>query len=85
MPLYEYQCQGCKNQFSALKKIAEKDTPSPCPECQSSETDRLISGFATSGGGGGARSAPPPRPGGFSWGGGCWRVGLPLNFKKNPV
>jgi len=31
MPTYEYQCQSCKNEFTALHKISE--AAPPCPEC----------------------------------------------------
>jgi putative FmdB family regulatory protein len=40
MPIYEYQCRGCGNQFEAL--VRKSDTPA-CPKCESNDLERLIS------------------------------------------
>jgi putative FmdB family regulatory protein len=45
MPIYEYECRGCGEQFELL---VLKDTVAACPECQSRELEQLISGFAVS-------------------------------------
>ncbi len=56
MPVYDYHCTHCKTTFSVRKSISELDSPSACPECESLETQRLISVVAIfSGGNGGER------------------------------
>jgi putative FmdB family regulatory protein len=42
MPLYEYQCRGCGNQFEAL--IRTGDVPA-CPTCKSGDLERILSLF----------------------------------------
>ena len=46
MPIYEYKCCACGNQFEYLVLPA---TPDPaCPSCQSRELEQLLSLFGTS-------------------------------------
>ena len=48
MPTYDYQCQACRNAFTAQHKINE---PSPhCPQC-GGEVRKLLSAPAVHGGG----------------------------------
>ncbi len=46
MPIYEYQCLSCENEFQKLilKKNEEKDLF--CPKCDSRDIKRLISRIA---------------------------------------
>ena len=46
MPRYTYRCQACQTQFEVRKHMADVDTDTLCPECQSLETQRLISNVA---------------------------------------
>ena len=43
MPLYEYRCPACGEQFSDLARVGEAN--SECPECGSADARRLVSGF----------------------------------------
>lgn len=43
MPLYEFICSACENDFSCHYSIAERDTQTECPACNSTETRRIIS------------------------------------------
>ncbi|MBK8027223.1 MAG: zinc ribbon domain-containing protein [Chloroflexi bacterium] len=43
MPVYDYHCAHCNSSFPVRKQISELDSPTACPECQSTETQRLIS------------------------------------------
>jgi putative FmdB family regulatory protein len=45
MPIYEYQCRHCGQQFELL---VLKGTVAACPSCQSCDLDQLLSGFAPS-------------------------------------
>ena len=61
MPLYEYECPGCKKRFEAFKRLSERKHDEPCPSC-SRQSKRVLSGFAVVGGtaaSGSARSAAP--------------------------
>ena len=40
MPIYEYSCRSCKNQFELL--IRGPKTP-VCPECKTEDVERLLS------------------------------------------
>ena len=43
MPIYEYKCRACGEQFEAL--VRASDTPE-CPSCHARDLERLISMFA---------------------------------------
>ena len=50
MPIYEYTCSRCQEQFELLVRGAsEADRPPPCPGCGTSDTHRILSGFAVAG------------------------------------
>ncbi len=57
MPIFEYKCNKCGTEFEEL--VSSTDSKVECPECGSSDVDKLISGFASlhgSGFGGGGCS-----------------------------
>jgi putative FmdB family regulatory protein len=43
MPLYEYECQSCRQRFELLVR---EQTVLACPSCHSEEIDRQLSVFA---------------------------------------
>ena len=45
MPIYEYQCRGCRSTFEQL--VLPKGT-AQCPTCQSEDLERLLSQFGVS-------------------------------------
>lgn len=51
MPIYEYHCEHCDQDFECL--VMGSDKPE-CPHCSSHEVQRLLSacGFVSKGGGG---------------------------------
>jgi putative FmdB family regulatory protein len=67
MPLYEYACTSCQNQFEAL--VRSTDTPE-CPVCHGTALERKQSVFAAHASGG----APEQMT---SLGGGCGTCGDP--------
>jgi putative FmdB family regulatory protein len=42
MPIYEYKCRECGNEFEELT-FAKTSDPVPCPSCKSEKTERKIS------------------------------------------
>jgi putative FmdB family regulatory protein len=51
MPLYEYACKTCANQFEALVRPSEEPE---CPACHGTALERRLSVFAAHTGTGGA-------------------------------
>lgn len=45
MPIFDYECRKCGEQFEML---VLKGTVAECPACQGQELEQLISGFAVS-------------------------------------
>ncbi|MCE5258032.1 MAG: zinc ribbon domain-containing protein [Chloroflexi bacterium] len=54
MPLYEYTCQECGEQFEKLVRFSSTDQPIVCPNCRSTKCTKSISLFGTSHTSGGA-------------------------------
>ncbi|MEE9248634.1 MAG: zinc ribbon domain-containing protein [Dehalococcoidia bacterium] len=46
MPLYEYKCPGCGNQFDLLRRMSQADEPVSCPSCNNG-AQRVLSVFAS--------------------------------------
>ena len=44
MPIYEYKCKNCNNQFEALVLGRER---SRCPKCRGLRLEQLLSAFST--------------------------------------
>ena len=49
MPLYEYECRDCGQEFEELVSINSEETP-PCPECGSTHVEKQMSLFGRAGG-----------------------------------
>ena len=45
MPIYEYYCSTCKQEFEALKSLSQADEPANCKTC-SEPGERLLSTFS---------------------------------------
>lgn len=45
MPLYEFHCQDCNNDFEKRRSMREADAPLKCPECESEDVTRKLSLF----------------------------------------
>ena len=45
MPIFEYECRGCRHQFEYLSRPGSAAAPE-CPECRGADLERLLSGFA---------------------------------------
>jgi putative FmdB family regulatory protein len=47
MPIYEYECHGCRRRVSLLVMRPSTASPPACPRCGSAALSRLMSRFAT--------------------------------------
>ena len=68
MPIFEFECASCHDQFDELVRNAEAVKDVVCPQCGSRKVKKKLSTFASkvSGGGGAslASSGPACAPGG---------------------
>ncbi|MBI3210850.1 MAG: zinc ribbon domain-containing protein [Candidatus Solibacter usitatus] len=62
MPIFEYRCDSCGNQF---EKLVRRDTEVECPQCSSHELQQQHSTFAAHANGSPKQSAMPSCPGGM--------------------
>lgn len=51
MPMYEFKCKQCGNEFEELVRSSSEEFP-PCPSCASQKVEKKVSLFGSSGGGG---------------------------------
>ena len=47
MPIYEYACKSCGQKFEKLVRNAAQADDASCPKCNSKQTARALSVFAT--------------------------------------
>ena len=60
MPLYEFQCADCQDDFEELVRSNAAVAEVKCPQCGSQQVRRKLSVFASKvSGGGGSYSAAP--------------------------
>ena len=66
MPLYEFQCTDCRDEFEELVRSLSAVSEVKCPQCGSEHIRRKVSVFASKGnsGGVGAPAAASCAPGG---------------------
>lgn len=69
MPIYEYKCTECHDEFSLLQSIHSSENDTECPRCFSKKLKKVVSAFscATDSGCGDHSSI---HPGGYGGGGG---------------
>lgn len=59
MPLFEFQCTDCKDDFEELVRSTAAVSEVKCPRCGSQHVKRKLSVFASKVSGGGGLSAAP--------------------------
>ena len=66
MPIYEYKCKNCDEEFEAL--VFRSDETPPCPNCKGEDIKRMMSacGFKTGGATADTGSAGAPSSGSSS-------------------
>lgn len=47
MPLYEYRCEGCGEQFEVMQPVSARAEDTVCPHCHAMKAVRLMSAFAS--------------------------------------
>lgn len=52
MPMYEYRCQACGEQYEQLRRMSEADQDLECPHCGSPRVERQVSACSIGGCGG---------------------------------
>jgi putative FmdB family regulatory protein len=48
MPIYEYKCKSCENEFAKL--VFNQDTKIECPKCESEDVEKMISAISSNSG-----------------------------------
>jgi putative FmdB family regulatory protein len=43
MPIYEYKCKSCGEEFDALRRLRDDDRDVECPKCHERNAQRKIS------------------------------------------
>ncbi|MBW2083599.1 MAG: zinc ribbon domain-containing protein [Deltaproteobacteria bacterium] len=67
MPIYEFKCKKCGNEFEYLCFNSRDEEEAECPKCGSKETAKLLSSFSSVSSGGSLATASSCVPsGGFS-------------------
>jgi putative FmdB family regulatory protein len=69
MPLYEYLCKSCENQFEVLVRTASSDPTPSCPDCGARDVRKVFSLVAARPARG--HETPAPAAPRASFGGGC--------------
>lgn len=67
MPIYEYICGKCRDEFSVLLSINAEGKDLKCPRCGCADVQKKLSSFSCCSVGGGGKSSPMPS-GGFGGG-----------------
>jgi putative FmdB family regulatory protein len=47
MPMYEYRCAECGEQYEELRRMTEADKDLRCPKCDSKNVQRQVSAFSS--------------------------------------
>lgn len=74
MPMYEYKCSACENEFEEL--VFGSIESVPCPKCGSSNTRRLVSAGCVRSGNAGLGSSLGGGMGAMPSAGGCGSGGF---------
>ncbi len=68
MPIYEYICQDCRNEFEIIRPMSQADAPMACAQCGGENIKRKISVFYAESGGKAVAGASAPSCGSCSAG-----------------
>ena len=45
MPIYEFRCAACGEQFEIISSLAERDESAVCPSCGGRDVSQVLGGF----------------------------------------
>ena len=68
MPIYEYICLKCNENFALLQSLYPSERNTECPKCFSTEVKKVLSSFSCASGSKRGSSPSTPAPG-FGGGG----------------
>ncbi len=74
MPIYEYVCQDCENEFEVIRPMSQADVPMACASCGGKHTKRQLSLFYAESGGRAVAGTSAPACGSCA-GGSCASCG----------
>jgi len=57
MPIYEYRCKKCNDQFEMIRPMGDSAKRVDCPKCGAKSADKLPTTFAAHGGSGSSTPA----------------------------
>ena len=63
MPVYEYRCKDCGEDFDLFVRSATQQKTPTCPHCGSTKVEKAISLFGLGGGGSGSEAGASCGPG----------------------
>lgn len=69
MPIYEYKCAKCDNQFEQLVKSMDSKETITCPQCGGKKVEKMLSVFAA------RQGQPAPAAAAASGCGNCGQAG----------
>lgn len=58
MPIYEYSCKKCKEDFTIFQSIHSKTEETSCPKCGSKDVQKKLSAFSCCSVGSGSSVVP---------------------------
>jgi putative FmdB family regulatory protein len=70
MPIYEYICKDCKNEFEVIRPMSQADAPMACAKCGGEDIKRKLSRFYAESGGSAVAGTSAPSCGSCA-GGNC--------------
>ena len=47
MPVYEYRCEKCEQQFEATQSVHARPEDTVCPHCRAQSATRILSAFSS--------------------------------------
>ncbi len=62
MPIYEFKCKDCDNEFEMICSANDDTGDIACPRCGERKVEKIISLFSSSCGSSGSCSAPASSP-----------------------
>ncbi|MBW2636224.1 MAG: zinc ribbon domain-containing protein [Deltaproteobacteria bacterium] len=51
MPIYEYKCENCANEFEMIRSMSDDDNDIKCPKCGKKKVKKVMSAVSSPGGG----------------------------------